>query len=218
MKRQSINFIMLLLVMLSACTDSKTSAQTSVSGARAGGRCEGCEAIYENTVPLDKLGWELNLPGYNDQGPKLEITGTVYKKDGKTPAGNVILYFYHTDQAGIYPTKGDETGWGKRHGYIRGWLKTNEKGQYKLNTLRPASYPSTTIEAHIHCIIKEENVNEYYIHDFLFEDDPYLSEQSRNRSNQPGGNGVLTVKKENGKLVAKRDIFLGRNVSNYPKN
>jgi protocatechuate 3,4-dioxygenase, beta subunit len=37
----------------------------------------------------------------------------------------------------VYTVKGDETGWGKRHGYLRGWMKTNEKGGHKFFTLMP---------------------------------------------------------------------------------
>ncbi len=63
--------------------------------------------------------------------------------DGKTPAAGIVMYVYHTDQKGIYPKKGGETGWAGRHGYIRGWIKTNAQGQYKFYTLVPASYPNS---------------------------------------------------------------------------
>ena len=50
---------------------------------------------------------------------------------------NVIIYIYHTDQHGIYPTTGNETGWGKRHGFIRSWAKTGKDGKYTFYTFRP---------------------------------------------------------------------------------
>jgi len=34
---------------------------------------------------------------WNEKGQKLLVHGTVYKLDGKTPALNVILYYWHTD-------------------------------------------------------------------------------------------------------------------------
>jgi protocatechuate 3,4-dioxygenase beta subunit len=94
------------------------------------------------------------LPDWNDKGRKLAVNGVVYKADG-TPSPNVIIYVYHTDQTGVYPTKGDEKGWAKRHGYLRGWMKTNEKGEYKFFTLRPAAYPGRKDPEHIHVTIKE---------------------------------------------------------------
>ncbi|NJM25880.1 MAG: hypothetical protein HC859_10755 [Bacteroidia bacterium] len=93
---------------------------------RAYGPCEGCEAVFE--YGSKKLHSTDTLPDFHDKGDKIRIHGTIYKNDGKTPAAGVILYIYHTDQAGVYPTRGGETGWEKRHGYLRGWIKTAPTG------------------------------------------------------------------------------------------
>lgn len=178
-----------------------------------GGPCEGCEAIYEygekplkhvDTLPLFK---ELPLP--------IRINGTVYKKDGNTPAKNVILYVYHTNDKGVYPKKKQSKGWESRHGYLRGWMKTNEKGQYVFYTSRPASYPNTRIAQHIHITVKEPDKNEYYMDSFHFRDDPYLPKNIIDKSNPRGGSGVISLKKEGSLYVATRDIILGLNIPNY---
>ena len=71
------------------------------------------------------------MPGFTGKGLPLKITGTVYQPDGKTPAPNVILYFYQTDHQGIYsPVKG-ATGWARKHGAIREWLK-----QVQMDSIR----------------------------------------------------------------------------------
>ncbi len=144
------------------------------------------------------------------------VAGTIYKVDGKTPAPGVVLYVYHTDQQGNYSKKGNETGWGKRHGYIRGWVKTNDKGQYKFYTLKPAAYPGRNIPAHIHPVIKEPGMNDYYIDEFLFDDDPFLTKEERKKQEGRGGNGILVLQKKDGMLYAQRDIILGKNVPDYP--
>jgi protocatechuate 3,4-dioxygenase beta subunit len=181
---------------------------------RVGGSCEGCEAIFE--FGSKKLSRIDTLPDFNDPAPKLEISGTIYQKDGKTPAKDVILYVYHTDQKGVYPLKGNETGWAKRHGYLRGWIKTNADGKYKFYTLRPASYPNTQAPQHIHPVIKEPNKNEYYIDEYLFADDPYLDSKERAQQQKRGGSGIVTLsKKKDGTWVGTRDIVLGLNIPNY---
>jgi protocatechuate 3,4-dioxygenase beta subunit len=179
-----------------------------------GGGCEGCEAVneYGNKIlePVD------TLPDYWEAGPKLEVSGTIYRPDGKTPARDVILYIYHTNQKGEYSKKGDETGWGKRHGYIRGWIKTGADGKYKFFTLKPAAYPGRDIPAHIHPVIKEPGLNEYWIDEYLFDDDPLLTTDERKQQQKRGGNGVLKTKqRQDGTLVATRDITLGLNIPNY---
>ena len=217
MKKNYSSVFLALLIIVAGCSQNETNAQTQSTSLeqRIGGQCEGCEAIYENKTPFSKLDWQLTLPDYNSNGPKLHISGTVYKADGTTPAAGTVLYFYHTDQSGVYP-EGKETGWGRRHGYIRGWLKTNDKGQYSIKTLKPGAYPNRGAAAHIHCIIKEDKLNEYYVGDFLFEDDPLLKDADKSNKNVPGGNGVLKLQERNGILFAERNIYLGKNVRNYP--
>ena len=188
--------------------------QSGNNSRRVGGGCEGCEAVFE--YGSKKLLWVDTLPDFKEPGPALEISGTIYKRDGKTPASHVILYVYHTDQKGNYPVRGNETGWGKRHGYIRGWIKTNADGKYKFYTLRPASYPNSRAPQHIHPIIKEPNTNEYWIDEYLFSDDPFLDDEAKSSQRKRGGSGIITLtKKPDGTWVGKRDIVLGLNIPDY---
>lgn len=178
------------------------------------GNCEGCEAIFEygNEIlhPID------TLPDFSDAGPKLKITGTIYKPDGKTPAEGVILYIYHTDQTGVYPTKGNEKGWARRHGYIRGWVKTSADGRYTFYTLRPASYPNSENPQHIHPIVLEPDGKYYWLEDLNFADDPLLLARMRNPEAPRGGSsGVLHLQREGDLFVGRHDILLGKNVPGY---
>lgn len=43
--------------------------------------------------------------GWNQNGQKLLLTGIFYQIDGKTPASNVLLYYYHTNTEGKYVHK-----------------------------------------------------------------------------------------------------------------
>ncbi|MBO0948419.1 dioxygenase family protein [Fibrella forsythiae] len=182
-----------------------------------GGPCEGCEAIHESPVPFDKLASFVKLPDATWAGKKpLGINGIVYKADGKTPAPNVILYVYHTDEAGQYVAKKDATGWERRHGSLRGWMRTNEKGEYKFVTPRPAPYPSRTDPAHIHITVKEPGLTEYYIDEFVFDDDPLLTADHRRKLANRGGSGILKLKDVGNMYKAERPIYLGRNIPNYP--
>ncbi|MEO6490891.1 MAG: hypothetical protein ABIO04_13190 [Ferruginibacter sp.] len=215
--RSSISVLIIsILSTLSAC--SQNNSQKERTNGNVGGGCEGCEAIFESPVQLDKLSWIDTLPDFNETGPKMMISGTIYQYDGKTPAKDVILFIYHTDQSGKYSNKYNEKGWAKRQGYIRGWMKTNEKGQYKFYTLKPASYPNSTTVKHIHPTIKEPGINEYWIDEFIFNDDPFLTAEKRKEHNsqQRGGNGLIKLENENGILVGERDIYLGKNIPNYP--
>ena len=147
------------------------------------------------------------IPDDNPKSEKLIISGTIYKKD-KTPYPDVILYAYHTDAKGEYSKKGNETGYQKWHGSHHGWCKTDKKGYYRIETIRPASYPKTTAPQHIHSAIKIPNSKPFYITDFLFKDDPNLPKNIQNKYSLQGGSGIVDVKKVGDVWMGKRDIIL----------
>lgn len=162
-------------------------------------------------------------PGWKQNGQKISLTGTVYERDGKTPASNVILYYHHTDIHGIYATKPDEplnmpkNKLGQTHGYIRGWIKTGDDGKYTINTVLPGTYPSRAEPAHIHITVKEKNMEKpYYLDDFVFDDDPLLTSQRRNKSENRGGSGVIRFVKKRNIWIGERNLILGLNIPNYP--
>lgn len=202
-----------------ACSQNNNQRETKNKAVEQliGGGCEGCEAIFESPVKFENLSWIDTLSDFNEPGPKIMISGVIYQADGKTPAKDVVLYIYHTDQNGIYANKNNEKGWAGRHGYIRGWMKTNEKGQYRFYTLKPASYPNSTAVKHIHPTIKEPGKSAYWIDEFLFDDDPFLTPERRKEHQQRGGDGIIRLKNEKGILVGERNIYLGKNVPGYPK-
>ncbi len=202
------SFYFLFVILLYACYGESQNQTVKV-----GGPCEGCEAIHEygNKVlkPVD------TLPEFNVLPKPIKISGVVYQSDGKTPASDIILYVYQTDDKGKYPKKANSKGWEKRHGYLRGWMKTNASGKYEFYTSRPTSYPNSTVPQHIHITVKEPDKNEYYIEDFYFKDDPYIANNILNRKRPRGGSGVISLVKESNIQVAKRDIILGLNIPNY---
>lgn len=184
------------------------------NGRLVGGPCEGCEAIFEygesNLSPID------TLPGFDEGGLRIKITGTIYLNDGVTPAEGIILYVYHTNQKGEYTKKGDEKGWAKRHGYIRGWIKTGKDGKYTFYTLKPGRYPGRSISAHIHPTILEPDGKYYWLGAYHFTGDPFLSKKEISQNAPRGGSvGLLDLVEEGNIWVGRRDFTLGKNIPGY---
>jgi protocatechuate 3,4-dioxygenase beta subunit len=171
-------------------------------------RCEGCESIHEH--PFDNLKPSTRIAAPGEPGERLVLTGRVVKPDGRTPAAGVVVYVHHTNAKGVYPMRGDETGWGRRHGYLRGWVKTGPDGEYRFETIRPAPYTGLTDPAHIHFIIKEPDRREYWIDDVWFTDDPLVTPAQKARLENRGGPGLVTPRRENGVWLVRRDIILER--------
>lgn len=213
--------IVLLFSILTSCNgQNKANKKTENDKAKptkiVGGGCDGCEIMFvgmpKNLKSID------TSAGFSEKGQKLLVTGTVYKLDGKTTAPNVIIYYWQTDNDGYYSPKEKMDEKAKRHGHIRGWVKTDENGKYSIYTIKPSPYPNETIPAHIHTSIKEPNIeNEYYIDEFVFDDDKLLTTEKRKALENRGGSGILRVLISDKLQVAEHNIILGLNIPNYPE-
>ena len=202
------------LVVFSVVLFFQCSTNIASQARLVGGPCEGCEAVLEyNRQGLSAVD---TLPGFEQAGPSIKVSGTIYQSDGFTPAPETILYLYHTNQVGIYaPAQGAE-GWAKRHGKLRGWVKTDQQGKYTFYTTKAGNYPGGKFPAHIHPTLLEPNGKYYYVEDYYFHDDPTLTSKERAPKAPRGGTaGVLLLKKVNGLWIGKRDFILGKNIPNY---
>lgn len=208
--------------LLSAgCNSSSPRTQSTVNAPDSSKQivvsdgCDGCNLIYEGMPSPAQLSWQTVIASPAEPGERLEISGTILKPDGTTPAPGIILYVYQTDAKGIYAPSDTQT-LGRRNGHLRGWMKTNDLGQYRFSTIRPASYPNSDIEQHIHAVIKEPGKIEYWIDEFVFDDDPKLTSHKKSLYQGRGGSGIITLTKNaDGVWVGHRDIILGKNIPNY---
>ena len=199
-------------VIPSAC---RAAAVRSAHEQLVGGGCDGCELMFDGMPGV--LSWETVIAGASEPGERLEISGRILHRDGRTPARDVILYCYHTDAAGYYSPAPEQTGSVRRHGHLRGWMKTGADGRYRFRTIRPAPYPGRGIPAHIHPVVKEPDKNEYYVDEYLFDDDPLVTAEVRAKAENRCGSGIIHLTRTPaGVLVGTRDLVLGLNIPNYP--
>lgn len=208
MKKLLATCFLSVLIMTQACSQNKDNKIRKV-----GGGCDGCEAMFEG-VP-SSVSWETKLGTIAEPGEPMIINGTIYQRDGKTPAPDILLYVYHTDNKGLYSPAPKQTT-GTRHGHLRGWMKTDSQGRYQFSSIRPVSYPNSKAPQHIHPLIKEPMTSLYWIDEYLFDDDPFLTKEERLKQQKRGGSGIIHLtKNEKGVWIGRRDIVLGMNVPDY---
>jgi protocatechuate 3,4-dioxygenase beta subunit len=167
--------------------------------------CEWCGAAE---APED-VGWQTTIAGPDEPGERLVLEGTVYATDGVTPADGVLLYVYHTNAEGRYEPRGEAPGNERRHGALRGWVRTDERGRYRVETIKPAPYPGRSEPAHIHLTVTPPGGDEDWVDSVKFAGDPLLDDRDRDPRNARGGSGVVTLERDaDGVLHAVRDIVL----------
>ena len=170
--------------------------------------CEGCEAVGE--VPFESLGYSTRLYRPTDEGQRLQVTGRVLTTDGAAASG-VVIYAHHTNAGGLYADGTNHSVWSRRHGRFRGWVRTDQDGRYRFETIKPAPYPSETIPAHIHMFVGEPGRPPYYIDDLVFEGEFGVDQAYRAKQEFRGGSGIVRlVQSADGDLAAERDIRLER--------
>ncbi len=218
---RKIGLIAILFTFLSGCNGQVKSGSNTPDGGKpgtgkiVGDGCEGCEMMYAG-MPNEISSTHTSI-GWADGIQKLKITGKVFQLDGKTPARDVVIYYWHTDDKGLYSSNEQTPAAAKRHGKLRGWVKPDEHGNYTIQTSRPKAYPNADIPEHIHLSIKEANFENEYYADLYFDDDPlYLGQKKKYGKMDRAGTELLRVVLDGKIQVAEHNIVLGLNIPNYP--
>ena len=209
------SLLMLTLACLVGCTASEG---TQVTGREpiVGGPCEGCDAVFQG-LPAD-LSFVARIAPPGEPGEPMRIEGKVMHHDGTAAAGTIV-YAYHTNAEGIYPR--DERFRGQaayRHGTLRGWVKADEHGRYRFDTVRPGGYPNSDMPQHVPMHVIEPGRCTYYIDSIVFEDDPRQTPDKLDQyAHGRGGTGVTTPRRDHGSIwLVERDIILGEGIPDYP--
>ena len=177
--------------------------------------CEDCD------VPLIGLPADppalVRLAPDDEPGERLRLTGRVTDAQGR-PRRGVVVYAHQTDRQGVYPGEGGKGDDGiRQHGRLRAWAASDAEGRYTFLTIRPGSYPRSTMPQHIHLYVIEPGCALYYIDDVLFRDDPHLTAPvARKADKGRGGSGIVTPVRTADGWLARRDIVLGQNIPGYP--
>ncbi len=217
MKKLIISKAISLCLLFISCNGQTNEKSQTNNNKIVGEGCDGCELMYVG-MPKEISSTDTS-PGWNEKGQKLMVTGKVFQSDGKTPAPNIIIYYWQTDNDGYYSPKTGMNERAKRHGHIRGWVKTDANGKYTIKTIRPAPYPKDVLPAHIHLSVKEPDVaNEYYTDEINFDDDKLLIPHFKKHPQENrGGSGVVRILLKDSLQIAEHNIVLGLNIPNYPK-
>lgn len=221
MKKGTLTWLLLVFFAFGCKGQTESTENISNPSQRkgpVGGGCDGCELMYFG-IPKEINATDTSAGWYEEKGQKLLLTGTVFEPGGKTPAPNIIIYYWHTDTEGYYTADTETDPKAKSHGKLRGWVKSDENGKYSIYTIRPVPYPNEDLPAHIHLSIKEpDNKNEYYTDDVVFDDDPLLIPYMKKYPPENRvGSGIVRVLLKGNLQIAEHDIILGLNIPNYPQ-
>ena len=159
--------------------------------------------------------WKITVVPENEPGEPLIVSGTIYSPDGRTPLPGINLWVYQTDATGHY-SPSSETGGENRKTRLHGLMKTNSEGRYEFRTIKPAPYPGRTNPAHIHAYVSGPGYPEYWIDDFLFEGDTFITDTMKQKFGGKGNqSAILKLTRDgDGTWRGVRDIVIERCTNN----
>jgi len=121
-------------------------------------------------------------------GDPMNLTGTIYQKDGKTPLRDAFIEIWQVNEKGEYDNTSDDF-------LSRGAVKTGNDGVYHFRTIIPVPYQAGAgvRPAHIHLRISSAD-HQDLITQIYFKGDPHLQEDSSSRSPE-SINRILSINK-----------------------
>lgn len=161
-------------------------------------------------VPPANVSWKTKIVAEAEPGEPLIVSGTIYAPDGRTPLEGISLFVYQTDATGRYSTTG--TDGDNRDTRIHGLMRTDKDGRYEFRTIKPGSYPASRNPAHIHAYVSGPGYPEYWIDEYHFADDPFVTTDMRDKVGGAGNfSSILTLTRgSDGVLRGVRDIKVER--------
>lgn len=138
-----------------------------------GGGGRACEPTQRGAGgPFYRAGapWTSKLCGADEPGDPLVVSGRVTAADTCRPLAGVLLDVFHADHEGRYDSQ--RPGFTPDTFHLRGRMKTDSEGRYRIETVLPGLYPGRP--RHIHFVVSAPGyatlVTECY-----FEGDPRIS-------------------------------------------
>lgn len=144
----------------------------------------------------------------DSKGIPMNLTGTIFKEDGKTPLNNVLVEIWQCDENEHYDNTSDSF-------LYRGAIKTDKKGEYAFKTIVPVPYKADPNNedswrpAHIHMRVSVAEQQDL-ITQIYFKGDKY-NDTDRSASSPEAVNRILNiVKNSSGENTVTFDVVLSK--------
>lgn len=130
--------------------------------------------VFREVIKQNAKAEKIDIAAKTEPGTRITVKGTIVNYEGK-PLGGRVIYVYQTSSVGWYSdtaphilkNEGD-----RLHARLFGYFKTNEKGGFEFETIKPHGYPNSSLPAHIH--IEIPILNHDFVSELLFDDDDRL--------------------------------------------
>lgn len=144
------------------------------------------------------------LAGSKEPGDRIVVRGTVLGPDCRTPLAGALLDVWQADAAGRYHGEKEEYR-------LRGQIRTDARGQYEFETVRPGNYDlgNGLRPAHIHFTVTHP-AHQPVTTQLYFRGDPHLAPNDAcgQECHSDDPDRIVELAPEKGLLAARFDVRL----------
>jgi protocatechuate 3,4-dioxygenase beta subunit len=109
-----------------------------------------------------------------EPGTPLSVSGVIVGPDS-APIPGASMYVYQTDAEGYYGVKPESDSARPR---LKAFLRSDARGAWTFETIRPGSYPNSRAPAHIHFEVTATGFAPRFF-EIVFEGDPFITADMR---------------------------------------
>jgi protocatechuate 3,4-dioxygenase beta subunit len=145
------------------------------------------QSVHEAPASAPSTG---RLAPQGEPGQRLQVSGDVVGPDA-APISGASLYIYQTDHEGYYGVKPASDN---RNPRLKLFLRSDAKGSWSFETVKPGSYPNSRVPPHIHFEVAATG-RAPKVFEIVFEGDPFVTEEMRRNaafSVRPIADGKVT--------------------------
>jgi protocatechuate 3,4-dioxygenase beta subunit len=128
------------------------------------------QSIHEAPATAPSTG---RVAPQGEPGQPLRVSGVVVGPDG-VPVSGASIYVYQTDHEGYYGVKPASDN---RNPRLKLFLRSETKGGWSFETIKPGSYPNSRVPPHIHFEVSA--AGRVKIFEIVFEGDPLVTAAMR---------------------------------------
>jgi protocatechuate 3,4-dioxygenase beta subunit len=136
------------------------------------------------------------LTPQGEPGPPISVSGVVVDASG-APISGASIYIYQTDQEGYYGVKPASDSNNPR---LKLFLRSDAKGAWSFDTIKPGSYPGSRNPAHIHFEVAAPG-RASRVFEIVFDGDPFITDQMK--TNPAFSNRRIDGTRVNERIVLK---------------
>jgi protocatechuate 3,4-dioxygenase beta subunit len=129
------------------------------------------EYFAQHTAP-DGTDFFVVIAQKGERGERVVVRGVV--TDGQATIPGASIYVYHADADGRYNPTISRPGAGAESPRLAGYMRSDSRGRYVFESVRPTPYPGSTIPARVHYVVSADGFKSRTFELWL-EDDPLIS-------------------------------------------